>query len=130
MPHSEQSEISRQRYGPLVVFFGFIALFAWRGSLLWGWLLFFVLISLICVFHLSLAEVEASPEGIRYRRLFDSGTINFNEVEECGYSRIRPEIGYIRLGHFLSPCGKLYFVLDEPNANGSALLQFIRQNIL
>jgi hypothetical protein len=81
------------------------------------------------LFHLSLAEVEVSSEGIRYRRLLGSGMVSFDEVEKCGVSVVRLEIGYIRLRHFVSPWGKLYFILDDPSSKGSELIDFVRQRI-
>jgi len=40
--------------------------------------------------------------------------LRFDEITSCGFSKLRIEIGYMGLKHFVWPLGKLYFILDEP----------------
>jgi hypothetical protein len=92
-------------------------------------LFFLVPLFLVSLFHLSLAELEVSAEGIRYRRLSGCGTVSFDEVENCGVSMVQMEIGFIRLKRFVSPWGKLYFILDDPYLKGMDIIGFIRERI-
>jgi len=81
------------------------------------------------LFSLSVAEIELSDEGIRYRQLSEWKSLRFDEITGCGYSKVRLEIGYIRLKHPVWPWRNLYFILDEPTQRGSSLIAFIRQRI-
>ena len=129
MPRSDQSGAFGHRYGPFLFFLGLVILFLWKGGFHPVQLLLFVPLFVLSLFHLSLAEVEVSSEGIRYRRLLGSGRVSFGEVEKCGVSKVRMEIGYISLKRFVSPWGKLYFILDAPSSKGTDIIDFIRERI-
>jgi hypothetical protein len=42
---------------------------------------------------------------------------------------VQMEIGFIRLKRFVSPWGKLYFILDDPYLKGMDIIGFIRERI-
>lgn len=65
----------------------------------------------LAVFLLSLAEVQAQPEFLRYRRLLKWRTITYEEILSCGLVR-HTFFGFVKLKRFRFPWGKLYFVLD------------------
>jgi|SRR5215467_4298477 len=127
MLRSDRSEVFRHRYGPLIFFFVIVTLIFWRVGFHSVQLFFLFPLFLLSLFHLSLAEVEVSAEGIRYRRLSGRGTVSFEEVESCGLSIARMEVGYIRLRRFVLPWGKLYFILDYPDSKGLDIIGFIRE---
>ena len=129
MPRSEASEVFGHRYGPLLFFFGLVAFILWNVGFHSVQLLFLIPLFVMSLFHLSLAEVEVSSEGIRYRRLSGCGAVSFDEVVNCGVSKVRMEVGYIRLKRFVSPWGKLYFILDDSHSKDTDIIGFIRERI-
>lgn len=92
------------------------------------WVVPFVLVAL---FLHSLAVVQIKNWILRYRRFVKWTTITRSEVISCGLVW-PPFVGYIRLNHFVLPCGRIYFVLDyNPYENPFRrpdfdLLRFIR----
>lgn len=115
-----------QKFWPLIFFAGVTAVFLWAG---FRWEHLFVLVPflLMTLFGISLAVVEVSDEGIRYRRFSDWRSLSFDEITSCGFSKVRLGIGYIRLRHYLWPWGKLYFILDEPVIRGTDIVSFVRE---
>jgi hypothetical protein len=80
-------------------------------------------------FHLSLAVVEVSDESVRYRRLSEWRELRFDEITHCGFSKLRLEVGYIGLKHFVWPWGKLYFILDDPLEKEGDVVRLIQQRM-
>ena len=129
MRSSDSSQFFLQRYWPLILFLGVTTFIVWKIGFRWGQLLFLVPMFLLSLFHLSLAVVEASDEAVRYRRLSGWTMLRFDEITSCGFSKLRIEIGYMGLKHFVWPLGKLYFILDEPTKRDMDLVAFIRQRM-
>ena len=55
--------------------------------------------------------------------------LRFDEITSCGFSKLRIEIGYMGLKHFVWPWGKLYFILDEPTKRDMDIVTFIGQRM-
>src|SRR5690349_17536899 len=68
-------------------------------------------IALWTAFNLSVAQIKAGDQGVRYRRFLKWKGIPYREIRECKVSWA-PAMGYMNIGRFVPPWGKIYFVLD------------------
>lgn len=115
--HSELGGLQSDRNNVLVMKFCASALWLFataamsKGDWLSWRILFAVPFGALFLFHLSLAVVRVRGGALQYRRFLTWSTIDRRDVISSGVVW-PPALGYIRLNRFLSPWGRLYFVLD------------------
>jgi hypothetical protein len=80
------------------------------------------------LFLFTAAEVKAHEKTLEYRRFWAWKQISYDQIGQCAASWI-PGLGYVRLGRFVPPWGKLYFVTARPAFGGSPreLMEFINE---
>lgn len=69
--------------------------------------------TLWAVFNLTAAELRASDAIVEYRRFLKWKRVRYDEIRGCKASWI-PGTAYLKLGRFLPPWGRLYFVELRP----------------
>jgi hypothetical protein len=102
-------------WAPLLCLAATLGMF--RGDLFTWRFLFAVPFLVVTMWGFSLAILERRGGVLHYRRFFKWMTFAEDEVVTAGVVFL-PFVGYLRLNRFISPWGRLYFVLDknaEPN---------------
>lgn len=94
-------------WAPLICLAGSLSVFGVRWP---GLVLAFPFI-LAALFLLSLAEMQALPEGFRYRRLLKWKPFRGADLLQV-YSARSWLVGCVKLNRLVLPWGRLYFVLD------------------
>ena len=131
MLRSDPSLVFTLKYWAPIILFGGTSVF-WSGRFRWAQLIILIPQVVGALFLASLAIFEVPDGGIRYRRTLKWKRLDFEEIVSCGVFW-GAGIGYISLNRFVSPWGRIYFVLDR-NLNPNpfrpgeyALLRYLRK---
>lgn len=69
------------------------------------------------IFCLTTVQVRAGREALEYRRFLRWRSLPYTAVRACKRSLL-PALGYVALGDFIPPWGRLYFVIARPAFGG------------
>lgn len=109
--HSDNTKIFLLRvWLPFILFLGLSTAF-WGGP---HWIVVGLPPVLLALLYLTAAQVRPGERTLRCRRFFSWREVPYEEVRECKVS-VAPGLGVLRLGRFVFPWGRIYFVREEPH---------------